>query len=134
MFDKQHFHIRSVRESVTENVNVTVKNAPTTESAKLLKELEKEALDKVIGSLHCAGNVFNVTGVFIKDDFNGPSLVGRYQLNGVEHKVEVKTKLVFDRDELIRDLFWQIANQIAHNLLIGTGPDVITRFMKGAGL
>ncbi len=134
MFDTLHLHHRTDRitERVTESVNVNVQNAPTIESARLLKELEDQAISRVVGTLKPKDNAFQVNGLFLKSNFNGePSFVGRFTLNGADHKVEVEIdRFEFDREKVVKDLFSKVAEVIARQLLMAD-PVVIHKLTGG---
>ncbi len=135
MFEKNYFNIRNVRESVTENVNVTVKNAPTDESVSLLKELEEKAMSKILGSLKVEDNSFNITGVFIQNDFNGKSFHGSYKLNSVEYKIKVDLGWsIGSRETMIKEIFENVAREVAVQLMMQADPRLWQYIEKAARL
>lgn len=71
-------------------IDVHEHKAPTSESARLLSELEREAEKRLLSVVKLNDNVFNVTW-YVFDNRASFSLraVGKFLINGKEHKIEI---------------------------------------------
>lgn len=115
MFDTNNFY----RNKFPENVNVSVKEyrAPTDESVKLLKELEKEAVNKIESVIKVDNQTFSC--VIYKSYvslFHYIEFVIIYKLNGKERRVVVNTNEEDSVDTVIGKLLKSLSEDIALNL------------------
>lgn len=73
------------------NVNVTEKRAPTDESVRLLKEMEKAAREKVLDTIVVADTSFECKIHKMYDGMNDQDVYGVvYSLGGIKYKTEVR--------------------------------------------
>lgn len=71
------------------SVKISEYRAPTDESVKLLRDFEKEALNKLIGVYEINDNSFNSSfHIFKSPESFGYKVIGRFQLNSKEFKFE----------------------------------------------
>jgi hypothetical protein len=87
MFDKYSYNGRSGGGHHTSTVNVTEKRAPTDESVKLLRDLEKEALDRVDEHIKIQDNVLGDILVF-RGQFHD-EVHFKFKLNGQKYSFTV---------------------------------------------
>lgn len=114
MFNR--YHINGSPDHVS--VSVTEKRAPTDESVRLLREMEKAAQDKVLQAVTLRNNIFECTVQFRRDDFMGDhQLDAIFRING-EKLIATYTMLYGDTPEKamigLRDAVAEkVANQIS---------------------
>ncbi len=79
-------------------IDVHEHKAPTSESARLLSELEREAEKRLMSLTKLDDNVFNITW-YVFDNRVSMSLkaVGKFLINGQEHKIEIDIPTRFAR-------------------------------------
>ena len=76
--------------SFPSRIDVHEHKAPTSESARLLSELEREAEKRLMSLTKLDDNVFNVTWyVFDSPMTLSLKAVGKFLINGQEHKIEI---------------------------------------------
>ena len=103
-------------------VSITQKLAPTAEHAKLLKEYEKEAKEKVISSVRDVDNKLNCV-VFHQEDFINDQQHFKviYDLNGERYTCTsiMNNPLNIDKiaDKVSEDLAAHIASVVTHKVV-----------------
>ena len=109
------------------SVYVTEKRAPTDESVRLLKEMEKAAEDKIIKSLELASNTLNARVHVMKEYLSGKNQFAIIMdLNGKRYDIRVSTNEFDSIDEQVQQIYQSIGNQIAQIIM----PDVFSTAMK----
>ena len=97
--------------------NVTVKRAPTDDSVRLLKEMEKAAQDKLISSVRVESNAFKcVVHQCLNYEADDVKLRAIFDLNGKQMTVEVEGAMRERREDervIWRRLVDAIAKEIA---------------------
>ncbi len=126
MFDK--YELGGGNHHHTHNKTVTEKRAPTDDSLKLLREMEKAARDSILYQIHLDDNDLKA----VWTTFNAPAMMSRNQhavcqvkLNGKEHSVEV---VINTRDlqfrtnasKYVSDLFRETVSKIITNEILKT--------------
>jgi hypothetical protein len=127
MFDRHHhhLHVAHVTESVTKNVNVTEKRAPTDESVRLLREMEAAAKAAIIGTIRVTDTPVECV-IHSMYSQHGASRLFRvvYSLNGAKRTVDYERsdtgRLDADREEIIVGLRDALAKDIASVLVSAT--------------
>lgn len=80
--------------SYEKSVKISEYRAPTDESVRLLRDFEKEALNKLIGIYEIRDNSFNSSfHVFKSPESFGYKIIGRFYLNSKEFKFEFTISL-----------------------------------------
>jgi len=124
MFDR--YEVRAVSERVTQNVNVTERRAPTDESVRLLREMEKAANDSVLKAvrvenchidavIHQKREVQSCMAVFVVVyRINGERRDVRYEHNDKfgDSRQEQEAAAIGLRDALAKDVANVIASQV----------------------
>lgn len=99
--------------------------APTDESVKLLREMEKEARERVISSFVFSDNQVKGSVVVMLNVMTSDKTVYiRYSLNGTEHKEEFTIQdieILIDRTEALKLLIERLSWRIAVNLVCESG-------------
>lgn len=113
MIANQHHHYH--------NVNITEKRAPTDESVRLLKELEKAAVDRMIGSFELPSNTIR-SRVAVRRDLMGwkNQFLILTEINGKKYEMRVETEVDSDRRATIDELYKGLSEQLAQVIM----PDV----------
>lgn len=108
------------------NVSVTEKRAPTDESVRLLKELEKAAIDKMVGSFELPSNVIR-SRVAVNRDIMGwkNQFLILTEINGKKYQIRVETEVGLDRRAAIDELYKGLSEQLAQVIM----PDVFDEAM-----
>lgn len=86
MFNKTIIHQHTP--SYPSHVSVTEKRAPTDESVKLLKEMEKKAEEKLLEACELKNNLFTCTWFTMREMFSIRVLI-RMKINNVEMNIPV---------------------------------------------
>ena len=104
------------------NFNVTEKRAPTDESVRLLREMEKEALNKIIKNIDLSNNQFYARLLVFEDplNFNSKGKV-LFSLNGKTHELYVSFGFLEPKEDMIKMCYEELAKYIAREILISTG-------------
>lgn len=131
MFDR--YSINSAPSSVS--IDVVEKRAPTDESVRLLREMEKAARQEVTRSIDLPSN--QLTGVlhYANDHLSGSAKVAViFKLNGETHRVDVTLRDFEDatQDARVGKVMDAVSKRIAANVLsaIFKSPDVVN-LLKG---
>jgi hypothetical protein len=108
------------REKFTDiNVNVTEKRAPTDESVRLLREMEKEALNKIVKNIDLSNNQFSARLLVFKDLLNlntkGKVL---FSLNGKRHELNVEFGFLELEVDMIKLCYDELAKYVAREILM----------------
>lgn len=108
-------------------VDVTEKRAPTDESVRLLREMEKAATDKIIKSLELASNTLNARVHVMKEHLSGKNQFAIIMdLNGKRYDIRASTNEYDSIDTQVEQIYQSIGNQIAQIIM----PDVFSTAMK----
>lgn len=127
MFDSYHDHSKEYV-PYDKNVYVTEKRAPTDESARLIKELEEKAIEKIF---HTASinNELNVAVVYINDIWRS-KFIAKFNLNGHEYTVEdhidkkrVSASLSMGSHEVINAVAESLSRKIAKEIILKVMKD-----------
>ncbi len=103
----------------TVNVHKHEHRAPTDESIKIYKELEKKALKNLISTTQLEDNTFNATWHVFRDHMNYENkAICRYKLNGVEYQFEVGVDRIHTGDKLAKEMLKKIREKVADHLFI----------------
>ena len=104
------------------NFNVTEKRAPTDESVRLLREMEKEALNKIIKNIDLSNNQLYARLLVFEDPLNLNSK-GKvlFSLNGKKHELNVSFGFLESKEDMIKMCYDELAKYIAREILISTG-------------
>ncbi len=112
------------------NVNVNINRQSTSDDARLLKQLEQEAKDKVIAAyIEQAGdNTLAHVRVIVQAECTSLDnlIYGAFSLNGKTYEVRVRAKSNPDRYEGINEIYKRLAERIAEEML--------DRHMRGRGV
>jgi len=129
------FNTTIVRPSVNvkacpDKIDVTHKEAPTAESARLLKDLEAEARDRVIDSYIFEDNVLNGS-VVLSDNHTNRKIDARigFELNGKKYRTEASIDELEVRNskEKARQMLVQaVSEAIGRQLLSGMSINEIS--------
>jgi hypothetical protein len=114
MFDSYQIGPRSI----DAHVNVTEKRAPTDESVRLLKEMQREAEKRVLEVVRVDNNDFNCVLHKLDDHLNSMTrLVAIFSLNGKKLQAEhCFDTLHFDREEVVIGIRDAVAKEIANHI------------------
>ena len=104
------------------NFNVTEKRAPTDESVRLLREMEKEALNRIIKNIDLSNNQFSARLLVFEDplNFNSKGKV-LFSLNGKKHELNVEFGFLESKEDMIKMCYDELAKYVAREILISTG-------------
>ena len=122
MFDTYQVGPRSV--SHHHDTNITEKRAPTDESVRLLREMEKAAEDSILERGRSENNDLHYRWHILQNPgFDDLKLVAQFTLNGKDHRFDTRWSLTrFEKPEeklkIIRDeVLGYLANQITYDLV-----------------
>jgi hypothetical protein len=94
MFDRTFIATDQGTKHVYETRNIHEHRAPTDESVKLLREMEKAAKDNFLGRFDFKDNKLNGTVAVMSDYLNNEFVLAiLFSLNGREHRVEVRESM-----------------------------------------
>lgn len=104
------------------NFNVTEKRAPTDESVRLLREIEKEVLNKITQNIDLSNNQFSARLLVFDDplNFNTKGKV-LFSLNGKKHELNVSFGCLKLEEDMIKKCYNELAKYIAREILISVG-------------
>lgn len=104
------------------NFNVTEKRAPTDESVRLLRELEKEALNKIIHNIDLSNNQFSAR-LLVFEDLLNRSTKGKvlFSLNGKKHELNVSFGVLELKEDMIKRCHVELAKYFAREILMSVG-------------
>lgn len=104
------------------NFNVTEKRAPTDESVRLLREMEKEALNKIVKNIDLSNNQFSARLLVFEDLLNLNSK-GKvlFSLNGKKHELNAAFGFLESKEDMIKKCYDELAKYVAREILISTG-------------
>ena len=114
MFDRTFIQPTEVRH-VSKTVNVTEKRAPTDESVRLPKELEKEAFEKVV-SFNVLDNDLKMSWVVMqKPSDRSKFAICQLKLNGKDHnfKVEVPVHSGYSEETVAKLVMEAVKERLA---------------------
>lgn len=108
--------------SLHADVTVREQRAPTDDSVRLLKEMEKAAQDKVDHAIRLEGNGFNaLTTISHNIGWRADEVRVVFDLNGrrcvVEHQVTESDRMRKTKIDLAADLMHKVADTIAREIL-----------------
>lgn len=100
------------------NVNVIEKRAPTDESVRLLREMEKEALNKIIKNIDLSNNQLYARLLVFEDPLNLNSK-GKvlFSLNGKKHELNVEFGFLESKEDMIKMCYDELAKYVAREIL-----------------
>lgn len=97
--------------------NITEKRAPTDESVKLLRKMEKAARKEVEKSIRVTDNTFDCNIVLAAEPWNDEyHIVTTYKLNGKVRKVSTRVRASQDKNELLQDIGKSVMNDVAKDI------------------
>ena len=101
------------------NFNVTEKRAPTDESVRLLREMEKEALNKIIHNIDLSNNQFSARPLVfeVSLNFNSEGKV-LFSLNGKKHELNVSFGFLESKEDMIKKCYDELAKYVAREILM----------------
>lgn len=101
------------------NFNVTEKRAPTDESVRLLREMEKEALNKIIHNIDLSNNQFSAR-LLVFEDLLNCNTKGKvlFSLNGKKHELSVSFGVLDLKEDMIKTCHDELAKYIAREILM----------------
>ena len=104
------------------NFHVTEKRAPTDESVRLLREMEKEALNKIIKNIDLSNNQFSAR-VLVFEDLLNLNNKGKvlFSLNGKKHELNVSFGFLESEEDMVKRCYDELAKYVAREILISTG-------------
>lgn len=104
------------------NVNVTEKRAPTDKSVRLLREMEQEALNKIVKNIDLSNNQFSARLLVFEDplNFNSKGKV-LFSLNGKKHELNVTFGFLELEEDMIKMCHDELAKYVAREILFSTG-------------
>lgn len=87
LFSTTHVHRHESTHYIDRDI--TIKNAPTEESLKLLNEMQQKVKDNIIDSIKIEGNFINAVVVYFSNDVyrNCVDYEIKYTLNNIEYKI-----------------------------------------------
>jgi sulfite reductase alpha subunit-like flavoprotein len=96
------------------NVSVTHKHAPTDESVKMLKQLEAEALAKIVNSIRVENTTFSCVIHSYSDNlYCVNKFMVIFKLNGKQIYLPISISDIKTRDETAQMIWQKIAERIA---------------------
>lgn len=100
------------------NFNVTEKRAPTDESVRLLREMEKEALNKIVKNIDLSNNQFSARLLVFEDllNLNNKGKV-LFSLNGKKHELNAAFGFLGSEEDMIKMCYDELAKYIAREIL-----------------
>ncbi len=120
MFDTT---INEIRTGMPSRIDIHEHRAPTTDSARLLNELQREAEKRIIASIPLEDNLIKGQ-VFLHHYYaiNAYQLVAVYEINGKQFQTSVEKsafqiRSVHDQVGFVHELRDKIAKDIANHLL-----------------
>ena len=104
------------------NFHVTEKRAPTDESVRLLREMEKEALNKIIKNIDLSNNQFSAR-VLVFEDLLNLNNKGKvlFSLNGKKHELNVSFGFLESEEDMIKKCYDELAKYVAREILMSVG-------------
>lgn len=100
------------------NVDVAEKRAPTDESVRLLKEMERAAEAKVLEAVRCGDNTFACTIHYQDDRFSDQRVFAAiFKLNGRKLRADYRASADAERDDVIAGIITAISTEIARNIV-----------------
>lgn len=101
------------------NFNVTEKRAPTDESVRLLREMEKEALNKIIHNIDLSNNQFSAR-LLVFEDLLNQTTKGKvlFSLNGKKHELNVSFGVLELKEDMIKMCHDELAKYVAREILM----------------
>lgn len=126
MFDiyEHHEHSHTVHKTIEE------KRAPTDESVKLLREMEKKARDEVIKSVSVAGNDFKCVVHFMYDALSDADRFRTiYEVNGKKRSVNTEC-FRYLNESTSEKMVSQIITDVANDLSIQILMDPLTKVLN----
>lgn len=126
MFDSYHNHSKEYV-PYDKNVYITEKKAPTDDSARLIKELEEKAIEKIF---HTASinNELNASVVYMNDIWR-KKFIAKFNLNGHEYTVEdhIDERRIFASFKMGSH---EVLNAVVKSLSEKIAKEIILKIMK----
>jgi len=114
VLDNYHFPVHTGFHSSV-NKTVTEKRAPTDESVRLLREMERAAADSVIGAIRLENTVMSAVIYHQTRNFGLDECYACiFQLNGKRHQADFVTDDRASRDDVITGIRDAIAKEVAN--------------------
>jgi hypothetical protein len=119
MFDYIDTHKTTEYYNLPDTINVN--RAPTSDSVRLLKEMEEAALKKIVSEIRVQDNSFNFVAEVYKDHlcFQDKLLV-KYSINSMEDSITIELPNRYEainNDEYIRLIYKRLCDRLAENVL-----------------
>ncbi|QGZ13946.1 hypothetical protein PP939_gp117 [Rhizobium phage RL38J1] len=133
MFDKTVMNL-GYRGPSYSHVQVEVKNAPTHESVKLLREMEQTSKTEVVNAMRLDNNHMRAVIQRINNFYSGDLTVRVvFELNGVRHDVTSSTNMHMatpqDRiKQFVEDVSKKIAEEVLHKAIQEAGESIYEIF------
>lgn len=104
------------------NFHVTEKRAPTDESVRLLREMEKEALNKIIKNIDLSNNQFSAR-ILVFEDLLNLNSKGKvlFSLNGKKHELNVSFGVLESEEDMVKRCYDELAKYVAREILMSVG-------------
>ena len=116
MFDT--VHVNRHFSAATTTATVTEKRAPTDESVRLLKEMEKAARDKVIASIELDSNLVKGRVFVMKEVLSGKNnFAVLMDINGKRVEIRVSTNEYDSPDAQLQEVYQEIGRRIAAEVM-----------------
>ena len=126
MFDTIHVNRRF--DAATFTATVTEKRAPTDDSVRLLKEMEKAARDKIIASIELDSNLVKGRVFVMKECLSGKNKFAVIMnINGKRIEIQASTDEFDSPEAQMQQLYQEIGMRIAAEVM----PDVYDEARKG---
>ena len=118
MFDTKYY-----LERLHTNVNVTEKRAPTDDSVRLLKEMERAAYDKIVAAIDLDSNLVKGRVHVMKDYLSGKNKFAvLMDINGKRVEIKVSTNEHDSPEAQLHEVYDTIGKRIAAEVM----PDVMS--------
>lgn len=118
MFDTKYY-----LERLHTNVNVTEKRAPTDDSVRLLKEMERAAYDKIVAAIDLDSNLVKGRVHVMKDYLSGKNKFAvLMDINGKRVEIKVSTNEFDSPEAQLHEVYDTIGKRIAAEVM----PDVMS--------
>ncbi|AIK68222.1 hypothetical protein P10VF_009 [Rhizobium phage vB_RleM_P10VF] len=118
MFDKTVMNL-GYRGPSYSHVQVDVKNAPTHESVKLLREMEQTSKSEVINSMRLDNNQMRAVFHRVNDMISGDAVVRTiFELNGIRHEVTSVTNMhMASPQDRLKQLVEDVSRKVSEEIL-----------------
>lgn len=137
MLDKTYLLVPSKNEHHyhTNETTIIEKKAPTDESIKLLRKMEKEARKQVEKSIRVTDTSFDCNILMQSEYWNAEyCIIIMYTLNGNKRRVETRVSSHFEKNELYQEIgkavLDSVAKDISENVLNSLSHTVTENLLK----